>query len=118
MTHWLLILALCSTCIAQVAPPRERVVTPEFLLANGAAVSVAALDVALTQRCIRANTCHERDPLFQGSAGRQYAVALGTALTGTLIDYEMERHGHPQGRVIPWMVVAGHSIGVGVAFRF
>ena len=115
MTRYLLILALALPLHAQRP---QRVVTPGFIAINGASLGAAALDVAITRRCIDANTCHETNPLMQGSAGRMYGVALGTAFAGSVIDYEMERHGHKAGRLMPWIVIGGHSVGIGTALRF
>ena len=115
MTRWLLILALALPLHAQQP---QRVATPGFLIVNGASLGAAALDVAMTRRCIDANTCHEANPLMQGSAGRQYSIALSTAAAGTLIDYAMEKHGHRVGRLVPWIVMGVHGFGAGMALRF
>jgi hypothetical protein len=113
--RWLLVLVLSATCFAQQP---ERVVTPGFVALNAAAFGAAALDVTTTRRCIDANTCHEANPLMQGSAGRQYSIALSTAAAGTLIDYAMEKHGHRVGRLVPWIVMGVHGFGAGMALRF
>ena len=47
-----------------------------------------------------------------------YGVALGTAFAGSVIDYEMERHGHKAGRMVPWVVMGVHGFGAGMALRF
>ena len=115
MTRYLLILALALPLHAQRP---QRVVTPGFIAINAASLGAAALDVAATRRCIDAGTCHETNPLLRGSAGRMYGVALGTAFAGSVIDYEMERHGHKAGRMVPWVVMGVHGFGAGMALRF
>ena len=105
--RYLLILTL------PLAAQQPRVLSPSFIAVNGAAVGAAALDVALTRSCINRGTCYERNPLMRGSAGRMYGVALGSAGVGTLLDYEMEKHGHPQGRIVPWVVIGAHRFGAG-----
>jgi len=111
----LLVLLATRSILAQQP---QRVVTPGFLFVNGASLGAAALDVATTRRCIDAGTCHETNPLMQGSAGRMYGIALGTAFAGSVIDYEMERHGHRVGRMVPWIVMGVHGFGAGMALRF
>ena len=114
----ILIACLIFSALPIVAQQPERVVTPGFIALNAASLGVAALDVTMTRHCIDAGTCHETNPLMQGSAGRMYGVAVGTAFASGVIDYEMERHGHKIGRLMPWLVISGHTVGIGTALRF
>ena len=95
-----------------------RVVTPGFVALNAGAMGVAALDVALTRRCIDAGTCHEGNPLMQGGAGRQYGIALGLAGMSVFESYEAKKHGQRAWWLAPTVTIGWHSVGAGFALRF
>lgn len=115
MYRWILILALVSPAFAQQS---ERVMTPGFIALNTASIGAAAVDVALTQRCIRSGECHETNPLMEGGAARQYGLALSMAGAGTFISYEMKRHGSRGWMLAPIVSIAGHGVGIGLGLRF
>ena len=95
-----------------------RVVTPGFVALNAGAMGMAALDVALTRRCIAAGTCHETNPLMQGSAGRMYGIALGVQAVGVLMSYKLKKQGSRIWMIAPVVGMGAHGVGVGFAPRF
>ena len=114
MRHFL-ILALCCTLHAQERP---RTADAPFVVLNAASFGAAALDVALTQRCVHAGTCHEANPLMRGSAGRMYGVALGITAAGTLMSYEAKKHDSRTWMIAPIVSISAHGFGAGMALRF
>lgn len=113
--RWILILALTIPCFGQQPP---RVATPAFIALNTASIGAASLDVALTRRCINAGTCHESNPLMQGSAGRQYAISLSMAVLGTFISYKLKQNGSRAWILTPMIGIGVHGVGAGVALRW
>ena len=95
-----------------------RVVTPGFVALNAGAMGMAALDVALTRRCIDAGTCHEGNPLMQGSAGRMYGIALGVQAVGVLMSYKLKKQSSRMWMIAPVVGMGEHGVGVGFALRF
>lgn len=114
---------LCSLLILALALPLaaqqpERIVTPGFVALNTASFGAAALDVALTRRCIHAGTCHESNPFMQGGAGRQYGIALGMAAAGTFVSYKLKKEGSRAWMLTPIIGIGVHGFGAGMALRF
>lgn len=114
---------LCSLAILALALPLsaqqpERVVTRTFVALNAAAFGAAALDVASTRRCINAGTCHETNPLMKCSSGCQYARVFGETAVGTLVAYEMKKHGQREWWLVPTAMIGEHGVCAGLNMRF
>lgn len=115
MIRYFFILALCIPCFAQ---NHERVIDVPYLAWNAVSFGSAMADVALTQRCIKMDRCHEANPLMAGSAGRQYAISLGIAGAGAFISYKMKQHNSRAWYLVPMVNTAGHGAGIGLGLRF
>jgi hypothetical protein len=100
------------------AQQTKSVFTPGFVMTNAGACAASVVDVAITQHCISDKECHELDWIYRGSAARMYTTGISLCALGTFADYEMEHHGHPEGRIVPWAIITSHSIAAGFNLRF
>jgi len=119
----ILLLLVSLPTLAQ-AQPKRRVLDKKFWLALGSAVGLMVADVELSQRCIRAGTCREANPLLGQSRGRAYAVNTAILVPVTIWSYHVKKGQDRTGRQkgdIPWWFpsainasshVVGMSIGV------
>ena len=107
------------------AQPKRRALDKKFWLALGSAVGLMVADVELSQRCIRAGTCREANPLLGQSRARAYAVNAAILVPVTIWSYHVkkgqDRTGRQNGDIRWWLpsVIksASHAAGMSIGLH-
>jgi hypothetical protein len=116
--RYLLILALCLPCFAQLGP-QPRTIDKPFVALNASYYAAGLLDVAITQDCIRAGTCAEANMLMPTSAWGQFGVVTGATALTTFSSYELKKHGHTRLWWVPPVIgIVAHTYGGATGVRY
>ncbi len=105
--------ALVLIVFAVSAPAQQW----KYFALNGAAAGMDVLDVESTQRCIRAGTCHEANPLMGQSRTQQYAVSMGLVGLSAWMSYRSMRRGE-MWWIAPVVLIGVHGAAAGLNLRF
>ena len=94
-----------------------RTLDSKYFLLNGMHLTMAMLDVVMTQRLIATGHYVEGNPLMPSSRGAQLGVDFALVGYGSFVSYKMKKQGSGQWWITPMIGVTTHSIGVGIGFN-
>ena len=112
------LLLSAASLYAQTPSMQAQVFDKKFVALNAGYLSSALIDTAITQDCVRAQTCVEGNPWVPKSAWGQAGVAIGMAGATTFVSYEMRKHGSRLWWLPPAVGIAGHAVGIGSGVRY
>ena len=111
MTRYLVLLALALPLSAQVQSPCHKADAP-LVIVNALNFGAAAFDVETTQRCIRAGTCHEANPLMPSNRAGQYAQAFAIGAVVGGVSWKLKKD-HSRAWWIPPVINASAHLAAG-----
>lgn len=94
-----------------------RTLDSKYFLINGMHLTMAMLDVVVTQRLIATGQYKEGNPLMPSSRGAQLGVDFALVGYGSYVSYKMKKQGYGSWWITPMIGVSTHSIGVGIGFN-
>jgi hypothetical protein len=89
-----------------------------YFLINGAHLSMAVLDIGMTQHCIAAHRCTEGNPLMPKSFAGQLSVELPLVGLGSGVSYSMKKQRFRGWWIAPAVGAAAHGVGVISGLRY
>jgi hypothetical protein len=110
---------LSASAAGFVRVPRvtvSRTLDSRYFLLNGLHLTMAMLDVVVTQRLIATHEYREGNPLMPSSLGAQLGVDFALVSYGSFVSYKMKKQGYGVWWITPTIGVATHSVGVGIGF--
>ncbi|MGP8259833.1 MAG: hypothetical protein ACLQM6_07765 [Acidobacteriaceae bacterium] len=111
---------LSTSAAGFVRVPRvtvSRTLDSRYFLLNGLHLTMALLDVVVTQRCIATGQYREGNPLMPSSLGAQLGVDFALVGYGSFVSYKMKKEGFGEWWITPMIGVATHSVGVSIGFN-
>ena len=93
-------------------------VDTKFLVSQGASFGSALADAHSTNVCLSRGAT-ELNPFLgsRPSPAHVYGFALGTAVAGAVLSYELKKHGHKTWIIEPAANTAGHVTGAAINSR-
>lgn len=91
---------------------RHRHVISSLLVMNSLHIGTAALDIALTKRCIDNHTCREGNPMMPSSVGGQIGVDFALVSYSSLVSYKLKKRNSRMWWLSPTLGTATHMIGI------
>jgi hypothetical protein len=111
---------LSASAAGFVRVPRvtvPRTLDFRYFLLNGLHLTMAMLDVVVTQRCIATHEYREGNPLMPSSLGAQLGVDFALVGYGSFASYKLKKKGFSEWWITPMIGVATHSVGVSIGFN-
>ena len=111
---------LSASAAGFVRVPRvtvSRTLDSRYFLLNGLHLTMAMIDVAVTQRLIATGQYREGNPLMPSSLGAQLVVDFALVGYGSFVSYKMKKEGSSEWWITPMIGVATHSVGVSIGFH-
>lgn len=96
------------------APPAKapRTLDAHYFLLNGLHLELAALDIAMTRRCIDDGRCREGNPLMPSSLAGQLGVGFALVGSGAVSSYWLKKRNSRFWRIAPVTGIASHCVGL------
>ena len=88
---------------------QQHTVDRPFVAVTVAQFGSATWDIETTQRCIRAGTCREGNPLMGQSRAQEYAVAFGGEALVSVLAYKLKEHGERGWWILPGVTIGMHG---------
>jgi hypothetical protein len=95
----------------------SRTLDSRYFLLNGLHLTMAMLDVVVSQRCIATHQYKEGNPLMPSSLGAQLGVDFALVSYGSFVSYKLKKQGSGEWWITPMIGVATHSMGVSIGFN-
>jgi hypothetical protein len=95
----------------------SRTLDSRYFLVNGLHLTMAMLDVVVTQRCIATHQYREGNPLMPSSLGAQLGVDFALVGYGSFVSYKLKKQGSSVWWITPVIGVTTHSVGIGINFH-
>lgn len=95
----------------------SRTLDSRYFLLNGLHLTMAMLDVAVTQRLIATQRYGEGNPLMPSSCGAQLGVDFALVGYGSFVSYKLKKQRSGEWWITPMIGVATHSVGVSIGFN-
>ena len=110
---------LSASAAGFVRVPRVTVRTLDsrYFLFNGLHLTMAMLDVAVTQHLIATGQYREGNPLMPSSLGAQLGVDFALVSYASFVSYKMKKQRSGEWWITPMIGVTTHSMGVGIGFH-
>ena len=105
---------LTASAAGFVRVPRvtvSRTLDSRYFLLNGLHLTMAMLDVAVTQRLIATGQYREGNPLMPSSLGAQLGVDFALVGYGSFVSYKLKKRGSNLWWISPAIGAAAHGVG-------
>lgn len=90
---------------------KSRVLDSKYFVLNGLHLSLAALDIGLTQHCIAKQHCREGNPLMPSSLAGQVSVISVLFGASAFVSYQLKNEDSKLWWFSPAVGIGGHAVG-------
>ncbi len=97
---------------------RLKTMDAHYFLINGAHLTMAVVDIGMTQHCIAAHHCTEGNPLMPKSFTAQLTVELSLVGLGSGASYSMKKQRSREWWIIPALGAVAHGVGAISGLRY
>ncbi|MFB3814275.1 MAG: hypothetical protein ACE14L_09190 [Terriglobales bacterium] len=107
-----------SPLIAEPLPPKRKLVDKKFIALGILVFGLTALDVEMTQHCLKRRLCEELNPTLPRSHFGMYAVNTPVNAAVMYFSYRRRRSGKWGWWLAPVVDIGAHAAGVGSNVRW
>jgi hypothetical protein len=99
-------------------PSRPKVIDRKFIALSALILGLTAMDIEMTQSCMRSGVCVELNPTLPHSRAGMYAVNSATNLGVIYLAFRRRDHGKKDWWIAPLIDIGAHAGGIGSNIRF